>query len=227
MDALDLLANNIANSTTSGFKADQELYNLYFGRAMGSPTSLPVIEGRWIDFSQGLLEGTGNTLDVALDGEGFFVVQGPNGPLYTRNGSFHLTEEGHVVTREGYPLELTGQQQDKRLKVDPDGDIQISAQGEVRQSGRILGVIEVVKFEVPQALSKTGKSYFEADAGTAASPSSARLHQGKVEASNVSSSESAVRIVEVMRQFESLQKALATVDEMNRSVVNEVASVGQ
>ena len=227
MDALDLLANNVANAPTSGFKGDRELYNLYFGRAGGQPSALPVIEGRWIDFSQGLLETTENALDIALAGEGFFEVESPTGLLYTRNGSFGLTEEGYVVTNEGYPVRLAGQQQDKRLRVDREGAIQVSPTGEVQQAGRILGQLEIVRFDAPQGLTKFGKSYFEADAAAVKLPSLARLHQGKIEASNVSLSESAVRIVEVMRQFEILQKAVTTADEMNRQTVSDIARVGQ
>src|SRR5690242_11527836 len=92
MESLELLANNVANASTGGYKADREFYSLYVApEAEADPIStMPVIEKPWIDLSQGVVRGTGNQLDVALDGKGFFAVDGPRGPLYTRNGSFHL-----------------------------------------------------------------------------------------------------------------------------------------
>src|ERR1700758_5179085 len=92
MESLDLLANNVANASTGGYKADREFYSLYVApEAQGSDaaSTMPVIERPWTDLSQGLLQPTGNPLDLALSGNGFFTVQGPGGPLYTRNGGFH------------------------------------------------------------------------------------------------------------------------------------------
>ena len=108
MESLDLLANNMANASTGGYKADREFYSLYAAPEAqadsDSPTTMPVIERPWTDLSQGVLDTTGNSLDVALDGKGFFRVNGPNGPLYTRNGSFHLAADGTLVTADGYPV---------------------------------------------------------------------------------------------------------------------------
>ena len=107
------LANNIANQSTAGFKSDREFYSLYLapealeasgrGTALMPPT-LPVIERHWTDFSQGALTPTGNPLDVALSGKGFFVVNGPSGPLYTRNGNFRLSPRGEIETQQGYAV---------------------------------------------------------------------------------------------------------------------------
>src|ERR1041385_5684143 len=91
MESLELLANNVANATTGGYKADREFFSLYLApdaQDSEPPTTMPVIERPWIDLSQGVLQSTGNSLDVALSGTGFFSVAGPAGPLYTRNGSF-------------------------------------------------------------------------------------------------------------------------------------------
>src|SRR5579864_1876133 len=93
MDSLDLLANNMANTATSGFKMDREFYSIYASvdsndGISGNPSAtLPVVERQWTDFSPGELQTTGNNLDIALEGSGFFVVAGPKGPLYTRNGN--------------------------------------------------------------------------------------------------------------------------------------------
>src|SRR5271154_5325963 len=100
MSSLDLLANNLANSATSGYKSDREYYGLYTsedsenGIDGGAGTSLPVVERQWTDFSPGVIETTGNPLDVALNGSGFFAVNGPKGPLYTRSGTLRILPSG-------------------------------------------------------------------------------------------------------------------------------------
>ena len=107
LESLDMLANNIANSSTPGFKADREFYGLYLSAEAAnspsgtSPTSLPVIERQWTDFTQGSLMPTGNPLDLALSGPGFFVAQSPSGPVFTRDGSFRLSLRGELITQDG------------------------------------------------------------------------------------------------------------------------------
>src|SRR5665213_757371 len=92
MVSLDLLANNLANAGTSGYKNDREFYGLYASEDSqnsidgGSGATLPVVEHQWTDFSAGVLQVTGNALNIAISGSGFFAVNGPRGPLYTRNG---------------------------------------------------------------------------------------------------------------------------------------------
>ncbi len=91
MESLNMLANNIANSGTSGFKADREFYNLY-------QQELPLIENRWTDFSQGTVLATGNPLNMALSGTGFFALNGPGGTVYTRNGNFQVSKSNQLET---------------------------------------------------------------------------------------------------------------------------------
>src|ERR1035438_2461215 len=93
MESLDLLANNIANASTGGYKADREFYSLYVGPEAqddDAANTMPVIERQWTDLSQGSVHPTGNALDMALSGSGFFTVEGPNGPLYTDRKSTRL-----------------------------------------------------------------------------------------------------------------------------------------
>src|SRR5579864_3393880 len=106
MQSLDLLANNIANTSTGGYKGDGEFYTLFAtesatGNATEPAATLPMIERQWTDFGQGLLEPTNNSLDFGLSGKGFFVANSPSGPLYTRNGSFHVATNGTLVTSDG------------------------------------------------------------------------------------------------------------------------------
>lgn len=228
MESLEMLANNIANQATAGFKADREFYGLYLSpealdAAGGRATTLPVIERQWTDFSQGTLTLTGNPLHLALSGEGYFLVQGPAGPLYTRNGSFHLSRGGVLETQQGYAV-LDRDRQTVRL--DPGLPVEVAADGSVRQQGQTVATLAVVEFADPAALSKHEASYFQG-AETAARPAArAEIHQGKLESANFSPAEAAVRLVGVMRQFEMLQKAVQLGVEMNRRAVEEVARVG-
>ena len=117
MDSLDMLANNLANTSTAGFKADREFNGLY-------AEQLPVVENRWTDYSQGVLLPTGNSLDLAISGDGFFALNGVGGVVYSRNGSFQVSKNNQLATVEGYTLRNsldTG----KAITVDPAQDIQV------------------------------------------------------------------------------------------------------
>ncbi len=228
MESLELLANNVANASTGGYKADREFYSLYTAEEAqdGDPVStMPVIDRPWTDLSQGLLEVTGNPLDVALSGSGFFTVQGPEGKLYTRNGSFRLSANGRLITPDGYPV---GASNGAAVTLDGSRAIEISADGTIRQDGRIAGQLQIADFSNPGDFVKQGNNYFraarpEVEPRAAATPS---VQQGKLEASNTGAAESAVRLVSVMRQFEMLQKAVSLGADMNRQAVEQVAKVG-
>src|SRR5450631_3325720 len=106
MESLDMLANNIANADTGGYKTDREFYSLYTSsEATGDdPATLPVIEKNYTDYSQGSMRTTSNPLDFGIQGKGFFAVDSPAGVAYTRNGSFQLTPAGKLVNGDGYAV---------------------------------------------------------------------------------------------------------------------------
>lgn len=228
MESLEMLANNISNANTAGYKADREFYSLYASaeaQAGGDFATLPVIDRNWTDFGQGVLTATGNPLDLALSGKGFFVANSPAGPLYTRAGNFRLSALGVLETQEGYPLRAVG---GKTIQAQPGLPLEFQANGEVTQAGQVLGRLELVEFPKPEAISKRGGNYFRlADPNGAPVPAAnVELHQGKLESSNSNPAESAVRLVNVLRQFEMLQRAITLGSEMNRRAVEEVARVG-
>jgi flagellar basal-body rod protein FlgF len=233
METLDMLANNLANSATSGFKSDREFYGLYVSpeaqasaaEGAGLPTTVPVIEKQWTDFSQGLLLPTGNSLDMAITGQGFFTATSASGPVYTRNGSFRLSSSGVLVTADGYPVQG---QEGKPIQSQSDGRIEVLPDGEVRQDGQTLGKLNLVEFSDKSAVVKQGNNYFRlADPQAKPAPASAaRVEQGKLESSNAAAAEGAVRLVSVMRQFEMLQKAMSLGSDMDKHAIEEVARVG-
>lgn len=220
MEALELVANNLANAATPGFKSDREFYGLYSAPESDGAAVLPVVESRWTDFSQGTLTATGNDADLALGSGGFFSVDGPQGTLYTRNGHFRITG-GRLATAEGYAVRAVD---GRPIELDATRPFEVGSDGTVTQDSAVAGRIAVFEFDNPQTLEKAGGSYLRSTerprlAGTV------EVHQGKLESANVGPAESAVRMVGILRQFEMLQKAVALGAEMGRRSVEEVAKV--
>jgi flagellar basal-body rod protein FlgF len=229
MEALDLVANNLANAATGGFKLDREFYSLFSAGENSdingdSGTKLPVLQKQWTDFSQGALMPTGNDLDLGLSGKGFFVVKGPSGPLYTRSGSFLLSPSGALTTVEGYPLQTTD---GKDAQTNSQTPLEIASDGSITQDGDDLGQLQLVDFQDRSVLQKVGNNYFGVtDAKVKPLPATdVTVSQGKIESSNVSPAESAVRLVGLMRQFEMLQKAISITTDMNKKALDDVARV--
>jgi flagellar basal-body rod protein FlgF len=228
MEALDLLANNISNSGTAGYKSDREFYNLYVSADADGQSTLPNIERNWIDFSQGLLKDTGNPLDVALSGRGFLAADSPGGTLYTRNGSLRLSTSGVLQTADGYPLRANTPSGHIQAQIGAGaGAVQIQKDGSVVQDGQTLGSLALADWAKPEALQKQGGTYFRL-VDSSLKPAAAtgvELLQGKLESSNAGPAEAAVQLVGVLRQFEMLQKAVSLGAEMNHKAVEEVARV--
>lgn len=219
MESLDMLANNIANSETAGFKADREFYNLY-------RQQLPFIEDHWTDFAQGSLIPTGNPLNAALSGKGFFVAQGPGGPVYTRNGNLQISKDRQLATADGYPLRDV-RREGQPITVDPAQALSIDKAGVVTQGGQIVGQIEIARMPTSsEAVRKMGHSYFAMlERGAPAQAGEVEVLQAQLEQSNVTVADAAVRLVSVMRQFEMLQKAVNIGAQMNKESIQEVARV--
>ena len=233
MESLEMLANNLANASTGGYKSDREFYGLYVSaEARGpetdgsgaSPDTQPNIEKHWTDYSQGALHSTDNTLDFAISGRGFFAVNGPSGTLYTRNGNFSLSPTGVLTTGDGYAVRTRS---GATIQTNGTGEpIQVQRDGNVVQEGQTLGQIQVDTFNEAADLNKRGLNYFyRIDSTKAPQAASAEVLQGKLENSNAGPAEGAVRLVSIMRQFEMLQKAMNIGADMNRHAIEEVAKV--
>ncbi len=226
MDSIDILANNLANASTSGFKVDREFYSTYLAPEIAGASDTvgeaPVVQRQWTDFAQGTLVNTGNATDLALSGTGFFAVNGPNGTLYTRNGNFRFSPQGMLVTAEGYPVRLTGGQTLQTQTGDP---IQVQPDGQISQNGSALGQLELTDFKDNGQVNKLAGAYFKASSGVAPATNT-QVYQGKVEASNASPAESAARMVTLLRHFEMLQHAVKIGADMNQQAIQEVARVG-
>ena len=229
LDSMDMLANNLANTSSSGFKADREFYSSYLAPELANEADpivgeSPVVQKRWTDFSQGALVPTGNQTDLALSGAGFFSVNGPNGTLYTRNGNFQMSATGQLVTSEGYAVRLTNNQ---TLQLQSNDPIAISSDGQITQSGAALGQLELANFQEPNQLVKFGATYFAPDdpKNGPDAPSTAAVMQGRAEASNATPVEATARMITLLRHFEMLQHAVKIGADMNKQSIEEVARV--
>ncbi len=224
---LDVTTNNLANASTTGYKADglsftdalsQQLYaNAGSGPAIGSLGSGEVPTGEFTNFSQGPIQATGNPLDVAIENnDGMFSVQTPNGVSYTRDGAFSLNQDGTLVNSSGYPvLDNTG----RSISV-PTGDIQISSSGElsVRTS---QGVHQVAQIGVYKgAFSKLGSNLYSGT-GTEAL-TSPKLTSGALEGSNVNAIQALTDLIKIGRLYALEQKAVTQQDTSSNKLLQAV-----
>jgi flagellar basal-body rod protein FlgF len=180
----DVIANNLANLSTTGFKGEHLLFAQYLSQASdGTPLSYVQELGTARDTSQGPITQTGNPLDVAIQGDGFFTVQTPLGPRYTRNGHFQLDADRQIVTSQGYPV-LTDSGSPLAVP-EGAGPITIGADGSVGTAGQgSVGSIGIATFQNPQAVMPTAGGLYTTDQPPQAATGT-RLVQGSFEGSNV------------------------------------------
>ncbi|HVX98285.1 MAG TPA: flagellar basal-body rod protein FlgF [Pseudorhodoplanes sp.] len=235
---IDVVANNIANLNTTGFKADNAVFEEYLmpgaraGQFAPPDRRMSYVQDRqtWHDLSQGPVEATGNPLDVAIDGEGFLVVQTPRGERYTRNGALQLNANGQLVTSEGYAVmgeagPITLQSTDKDIMITREGTITVR-EGANTTSDAIRGKLRLVTFAPNQPLRKDAGSTFAAAQGVQPQPvASPRIVQGSIEKSNVRSIVEMTRMIEVTRNYTQVANILQTQNDMRRNAIDKLAEV--
>ena len=231
---MDVVANNVANVNTTGFKADRSLFaeHLMPGAhednfAAGRDRRLSYVNDRatFHDFSQGAAEQTKNPLDVAIDGGGFFAVQTPAGERYTRDGSFQINNQGQLINASGYPVLGAGgpiqfQQTDKQINIAADGNITV-----VEGSGRtdsVRGKLKMVSFASPQQLVKEGSNLYS---GNGTADTTSRVRQGFIEKSNVNSVLEMSRMIEVTRTYTQISALLQQQHDMHKTAIDKLADV--
>lgn len=258
---LEIIANNLANASTPGFKRDNGTFHEYLpelrrtdtaealdreikaaadydGRPPGDK-SFVELDGIYTDYRQGLLKRTGEPLDLALEGQGFFEVLTPDGIAYTRQGNFKISPEGLLVTANGHPVlsNTEGPPEERviqvRTVISPEQrlvsvnarELQISGDGIISQGDVQLNVIALREFAEPQWLEKIGNSYFrnirsenmkQGFAGTS-------LHQGYLESSNVNALAEMTRMIEASRAYESHLQAIKTFNDIDNKTANDIA----
>src|SRR6202048_501788 len=196
---MDVVANNVANINTNGYKADRSLFSEYLNsgahednfKGRDRAVSYVLDNGTFKDFTQGPLEQTKNPLDVAVDGGGFLVVQTPAGERYTRDGGLQINNQGQLVTASGNPVLGTSgpivfQPTDKEVSIAADGNVTV-LEG-INRIDSVRGKLRVVSFAQAQQLLKDGSNLYSASTGAVAQPDiTSKLRQGFIEKSNVNS----------------------------------------
>lgn len=234
---LEIVNNNMANSNTPGFKrqmliGDVQTFDQTLASAIvkNDPFAKPdhdrnpgTINVRAVtDFSQGPIKNTGNPLDVALrNPDEFFVVEGPEGPLYTRAGNFTLNREGQLVTPDGLPVVGDG----GSITVSGAG-ARIESNGDVRVEEGVVGRLQVVRFSDPQQLERVGASRFKVAANTSgpAGVDNLSVVSNALEMSNVSVISGVIDIISAQRGFQFYAKSSETIDQMNQVAISRLGS---
>ena len=209
-EALDSAASNLANANTSGFRAERE----YFRNAIVGPDALNsqvnrmvnnfgVLGGNRLDLGQGALTHTGNSLDLAIEGDGFFAIQTKQGIRYTRDGSFRRALDGTLITAAGEPV-LNAL--NKPIQI-PTGDVTIGMDGAVSVANAVVGKVALFDFPA-SALVPEGTNRYTVSAGTKPTLTTAAIHQGALESSNQDVIQGTLQLILVQRQAEMMQKAL-------------------
>lgn len=227
MKRLDIISNNLANVNTPGFKKDRMTFEGMLQAVGAQPrpgggTDAPVYAETtfFTDYSSGPIRETGNTFDLAIDGDGFFVVTTPNGErAYTRQGNFHLDSAGRLVTADGAQvaggITIAG------------GKVEINGKGEIFVDGSQVGRLEVVDFPKPYQLRKIGSGLFvPADPQAVPQPVAGEpVRQGALEEANVNTVQEMVQLIETNRYFEMCSKVVKAYDDLTGKAANEIGKI--
>lgn len=224
----DVIANNVANVSTNGFKARHARFEEFLAPSAkadafprGSQALSYVIDkGVGLNAGQGAIEMTGNPLDVAIRGEGFFAVQTPRGERYTRDGGFALNASGELVTSSG--AKVLGES--GAIAFSPqDGRIDIGADGTINTAQGVRGKLKLVKFADVQSLTNDGDNLFSAPRPGQPLGKDGRVEAGAIERSNVKPVLEMTRLIEVSRAYQSVSAMLQRADELRRSAIQRLA----
>jgi flagellar basal-body rod protein FlgF len=234
---MDVVANNIANINTTGFKAERTLFQEYLSPSArednftGRDRRVSFVQDRATmhDFTSGPMEQTKNPLDVAIDGKAFLAVQTPAGERYTRDGGLQINSQGQLVTVSGAPVLGTSgpivfQQTDHDINISQDGTVTV-LEGTNRIDS-VRGKIRLAAFAQPQQLVKEGSNLYSAAPGVTAQPAAnVKVNQGFIERSNVNSVSEMSRMIEVTRAYTELSSMLQSQADARKTAIEKLADV--
>ena len=234
---LDVVANNVSNINTSGFKADRALFEEYLrspaheDNFVRADRRVSFVQDRatFHDFSAGPSEQTKNPLDVAIDGGAFLVVQTAAGERYTRDGGLQINNQGQLVTAGGDPVmgasgPIVFQPTDKQINIAPDGSVTV-VEGTARTDS-VRGKLRLVSFADAQKLVKEGSNLYSAGQGIAPQPdTTSRVRQGFIEKSNVNSVHEMSRMIEITRTYTQIASLLQQQSDLHKSAIEKLADV--
>ena len=233
---LDVVANNVANVNTSGYKADSTLFEEFLKSGahednfLGKDRSVSYVQDRatFRDFSQGAAEQTKNPLDLAIDGGGFLVVQTAGGERYTRDGGLQLNNTGQLVTAGGNPVlgasgPIVLQPTAHDINVSPDGTITV-LEGNGRTDS-IRGKLRLVSFAQAQKLLKEGSNLYSSGEGAPQPDTKSMVRQGFIEKSNVNAVAEMSRMIEVTRAYTQISALLQQQSDLHKTAIEKLAEV--
>jgi flagellar basal-body rod protein FlgF len=233
---LDVVANNVANVNTTGFKAERTLFEEYLNSGAHEDNfqrpdrrvSYVQDRGTFHELQQGSLEATGNPLDVAIDGDGFLVVQTAGGERYTRDGNLHLNDKGQLVTGSGDAVLGTSgpivfQQTDHDINIAVDGTVTV-LEG-LSPTDSIRGKLRVVNFADAQKLLKQGGNLFSAEGAAAVPDTKSMIQQRYIEKSNVNAVAEMGRMMEITRSYQQIANLLQQQSDLHKSAIDKLAEV--
>lgn len=239
---MDVLTNNLANSTTTGYKKEGTTSQSFdallayklkdtseganIPRHIGFNQPGVKIGENYTDYSQGSFKITDNTYDLALGNEGFFTIEftdkaGNTSTKYTRDGEFAVNTEGYLVTKDGdYVMGTNG-----RIQLDPTKDSKIDTRGNIIQGDRTVATLQITDFEDYNYLKKYGENLLEAVEGATYRTPDCKVYQGNLEASNVQIVTEMVDLIAITRQYEANQKIIKAYDETLETAVTQLGRV--
>jgi flagellar basal-body rod protein FlgF len=225
--ALDAAASNVANAQTPGYRAEREYFrSILLGRDQADSqlgeavNQFGLLGGERLSPTQGPLERTGNQLDIGIEGEGFFAIQTANGLRFTRDGSFHRSQTGLLVTIANEPV-LSRTKEAIQI---PPGDVSISSSGVLSVRGGVAATVGVFRFPTGAHFRAEGANHYVAEENATVMPSTnAIVHQGAVEGANEDAVSSALDVMVMQRQAEMIQKTLTVFHaEFNKTACEEL-----
>jgi flagellar basal-body rod protein FlgF len=227
----EVIANNLANISTPGFKADRIIFAEYLQSTGGSesssadaPLSFVREVGAVRDLRDGMMTPTGNAFDLAIQGTGYFAVETPGGPRYTRQGTFHLDGQGRVVTSDGYAV-LDAQSQPITMR-NGESRFEVSPEGQITTESGTLARIQLVQFDDEQSMRKVGANLYETDAPSQpVDPKKTAVRQGAIEASNVQSIVEVTSLIEISRRYQMAQNILNAENELQVKAIQQLGRV--
>ncbi|HVZ27468.1 MAG TPA: flagellar basal-body rod protein FlgF [Rhizomicrobium sp.] len=230
--SMDVIANNLANVSTAGYKRDTAKFEEYVQQVIPSEgqTGMQSISfvrdaGTDRDLSQGTIQDTGATYDLALNGKGYFTVQTPQGIRYTRDGHFTLNADGQIVTEQGYALQgdggsLTITPNDSNVQVSKDGTISSTVNG----TSNPIGKLQIVDFANDYNLTKEGANLYTTDQAPAVTTETA-IRQGALESSNVQPVLEISHMLEVMRAYQATATLTQSQEDLSRKAINQLGQM--
>jgi flagellar basal-body rod protein FlgF len=219
-NALDTTANNIANASTTGYHADRVTFKEALGRAKSADTAMVGAGGTKVDTEGGAVAQTGNPLDFALQGDGLFGVQTPNGARYTRAGNFQLDKDNHLVTADGLKVRGEG---GAPITLPPGAQqITVDPSGAISADGAAVGKLELVRF-APANLKREGETLFAAT-GKPLATDLPTVTNGQLEGSNFNIVRGVVDLVKVSRTYESLMRVIQSYHDVESRAARDLGA---